>query len=200
MDGEIVETAVPDLQRALNGLGVGDVAYERYQESLVMLPEIVEVLDFPSIRYIDPDPDDPLRFNATNLVLRIQAAYALLPHHDVAITGRTAPGAVGDRDGVPVVPFSDSISITALVTNDGNEDEEGIEIALDVVNVDTGDVVSRTDVVNELTGGTSTTVTFDDVEIEPGGLYRAVLTATISVDIQADNNEWDMTFIWNAES
>jgi hypothetical protein len=200
MDGDIVETAVPDLKRALDGLSVGDVGYELFIESVAEMPEASEELSFPPIRFVDPDPDDPGRFNATNLVLRIQAAYGLAPHHDVSISGTTDPGVVADRDGIPVVPFSDAIAIIALVTNEGNEPEIGVDISLKVINVDTGDVVSRSEVVAELDVGTSTSIRFDTIEIEPGGLYQANLTARINGDIDPTNNDWTMTFIWNAES
>jgi len=200
MDGEIVETAVPELQKALDVLGVGDAAYDLFTVVVDDMPEPVEVIEFPKVRFVDPNPDDPAQFNATNLVLRIQAAYGLAPHHDVSISGSTDPAAVGDRDGIPVVPFSDSISIIALVTNEGNEPEAGVDITLKVINVDTGDVVSRSNVISELDVGTSTAVTFDAIEIEPGGLYQANLTARINGDIDPSNDSWTMTFIWNAES
>jgi hypothetical protein len=200
MDGEIVETAVAELQHALDLLGVGDTAYELYLSSVEEMPEVVEATSFPSVRFVDPDPDDPGRYNTTNLVLRIQSAYSLAPHHDASISGRTDPGAVGDRDGIPVVPFSDAIALIALITNEGNEPEAGVGVSLTVVNVDTGEVVSRSEVATQLDPGTSTTVRFDAMEIEPGGLYQANLTARINGDIDLTNNDWTMTFIWNAES
>ncbi|MEN8238127.1 MAG: hypothetical protein ABFR53_02875 [Actinomycetota bacterium] len=200
MDGEIVKTAVPELQHALDLLGVGDVAYELYMDSGAEMAEPVDLASFPSIRFVDPKPEDPTGFDATSLVLRIQAAYGLAPHHDASISGSTEPGAVGDRDGIPVVPFSESISIIALVTNEGNEPESGVDISLTVINVATGDVVSRTEIVPQLDVGTSTTVNFDGIEIEPGGLYQANLTARINGDIDETNNDWTMTFDWNAES
>jgi hypothetical protein len=200
MDGEIVERAVPELQHALDLLRVGDTAYGLFLSSVEETPEVVDATPFPLVRFVDPDPDDPARYNATNLVLRIQSAYGLAPHHDVSISGRTDPGAVGDRDGIPVVPFSDEIAIVALVTNEGNEPEAGVGVTLTVVNVDTGVVASRSEVVTQLDVGTSTTVRFDAIEIEPGGLYQANLTARINGDIDLANNDWTMTFFWNADS
>jgi len=200
MDGEIVETAVPDLQNALDLLGVGDAGYGLFLESVVEISETVEAVEFPPIRFIDPTPDDPFRFNATNLVLRIQAAYGLAPHRDVSISGSTDPAAVGDKDGIPVVPFSDTLAIIALITNEGNEPETDVGVSLDVVNVDTGDIVSKSETIAQLDVGKSTTVIFDTIEIEPGGLYQAILTARINGDIDMANNEWTMTFIWNADS
>jgi len=200
MDGEIVETAVPDLQNALSLLSVGDTRYGLFLESVAESPEMVEAVEFPPIRYIDPTPADPFRFNATNLVLRIQAAYGLAPHNDVSISGTTDPAAVGAQDGIPVVPFSDSLAIIALITNEGNEPETEVGVRLDVVNVDTGDIVSNSETIAQLDVGTSTTVIFDAIEIEPGGLYQAILTARINGDIDTTNNEWTMTFFWNADS
>jgi autotransporter translocation and assembly factor TamB len=98
------------------------------------------------------------------------------------------------------VPFSDAIALIALITNEGNEPEAGVGVSLTVVNVDTGEIMSRSEVVTQLDPGTSTTVRFDAMEIEPGGLYQANLTARINGDIDLTNNDWTMTFIWNAES
>ena len=54
--------------------------------------------------------------------------------------------------------------------------------------------------VTDLAAGMSTTVTFVDVGVTPGGLYQAKVTVTIVDDIDPDNNVWDMTFIWRGES
>jgi hypothetical protein len=51
-----------------------------------------------------------------------------------------------------------------------------------------------------LIAGSSTTVTFVDVEIVPGGLYQARVLVTIPEDIDPDNDMWEMTFIWRNES
>ena len=39
------------------------------------------------------------------------------------LTGATDPVAVGDREGIPVLPFGDSVLINVIVSNEGNEDE-----------------------------------------------------------------------------
>ncbi len=200
MDGEIVDTAVPELQRALDQLSVGDVAYEQFLSSLVTVAQETEIPDFPMVRYIGEDPSDPLRYSATNLVVRIRTAYSLSPRRDVSVTGMTDPEAVGDRGGIPLVPLSESIAVTALITNEGNEDEATVGVVLDLLNVDTGEIISRPDVVIDLVAGASTTVRFENLEIEPGGLYQAKVTVTISDDIDLENDVWDLTFIWNAES
>ncbi len=200
MDGEIVDTAVAELQASLDRLRVGDAAYVLFKESLVDVPDDADLPDFPSIAYIAPTDADPLRFSATNLVLRIQSAYSLSPHRDVSVTGMIEPTPVGDRAGVPIVPFSDKIAINALVTNVGNEDETRIAVDLEVFEINSDVVVTRSSVVDGLVAGASTTVLFDNLEITAGGLYQAKLTVTIQDDIDAENNVWELVFIWNAES
>jgi hypothetical protein len=200
MDGAIVETAVADLQRSLDQLRVGDVAYGRFTDSLVETPNSAEIPDFQPIEYIALEESDPLRFNATNLVLRIQSAYSLSPHRDVSVSGMTDPEPVGERAGVPIIPFADKIGINALVTNAGNEDEGKITVDLEVFEVNADVVVTRTEVVDDLAAGASTTVLFDDLEIAAGGLFQAKLTVTVSGDINAENDVWELVFIWNAES
>jgi len=200
MDGEIVEKAVPELEHALELFAVGDAAYELFTATVEESSDLVQDVSFPSIRFIDPSEADPFRFNPTNLVLRIQGAYGLAPHHDVSVQGATDPAAIGNRDGWPVVPFSDSIAITALVTNVGNEPEVDVDVALKVVNVKTNEVVSRSQVIPALDVGSSTTVSFDAIEVQPGGLYQANLTVSIDGDIDLTNDNWTMTFLWNAES
>ncbi len=200
MDGEIVDTAVADLEGALDRLRVGDVAYREFRESLVAVPEGTELPDFRPVAYIAANPSDPLLYNATNLVLRIQGAYSLSPHRDVAVSGMTTPEPVGDRAGVPIVPFADTIGINALITNLGNEDEGTIVVNLEVLEVNADVLVQRSEVVDGLTAGASTTVLFDDLEITAGGLYQAKLTVSVDGDIDAENDVWELVFIWNAES
>ncbi|MCL1595084.1 MAG: hypothetical protein M3132_12100 [Actinomycetia bacterium] len=197
MDGEIVSTAVSELQHALDQMRVGDVAYEQFIDSVASEDDTA---NFSPIVYVETDPTNPLKYNATNLVLRIQSAYALAPHRDVSVLGMTDPEAVGDRDGIPLVPSSDTIGVTALVNNEGNEDEPSVAITLEIFNADTGESSTLSDVVTDLKAGSSTTVMFPDLDIVKGSLYQVTLAVTINGDILPDNNEWEMKFIWNTES
>ncbi len=197
MDGDIVATAVSELQNALDQMRVGDVAFEQFTDSLV---DGEDVPSFFSVSYLTNDPADPLKFNATNLVLRIQSAYSLAPHRDVSVLGMTDPEAVGDRDGIPVVPSSESIGVTALVTNLGNEDEPTVTINLEIFNLDSGEKTQSSDIVEDLAAGASTAVAFANLDVAKGSLYQVKLTVRINGDIALENNEWEMKFIWNAES
>ncbi len=200
MDGEIVEAAEVQLQAALDALRVGDIGYEQFRVAVDELPEDADAPTYEALFYIDPDPADPLQYDAQNLVLRISAAYNLAPRIDLGVVGMVDPAPTGDRGGIPVVPFSEAIGVNAVVSNLGNEDAESVAVRLEVLNVDTAQAFTRTQNVASLPAGTSTTVTFDDLPITPGGLYQATVSVTIDGDADPDNDTWSMTFIWNGES
>jgi hypothetical protein len=199
MDGVLVEGAQKQLQTALDQLRVGDAAYTLFLGSLSEVPDDNDVLDFVSIRYINPDAQ-PLLYDAQTLVLRITSSYVLSPHRDVAVSGTTIPEPVGESGGIPVVPFSATIDVQAVISNVGNEDEPSIAVSLEVFDIDTGAVVTDSQTVTDLAAESSTTVVFSNVDIAPGGLYQVKVTTTIDEDIDPDNDGWEMTFIWRAES
>jgi len=200
MDGELTTGAEVELQGALDMLRVGDVGYDQFLTSAVSDSETTDITipRFESVRYVRLD--DPALYDAQNLVLKIQSAYNLAPRHNVGVVGMTMPEPIGERGGIPLVPFSDSIGIQAIVTNEGNEAETDIEVDLLVVSVDTGESITDSRVVDPIEGGAATTVTFAELDIVPGGLYQATVTVRIPIDNDLDNNTWTLTFIWNEES
>ncbi len=200
MDGVIVNAAEVELQRAIDILRVGDVGYELFLDQVASLPEDVVAPSFEVVAYAAPDPDDPGTFDALGLTLRIQGAYNLSPRHDVTVIGSIDPPPVGDRGGIPLVPFSDVLTVNAVVSNLGNEEESAVSVVLDLLDVDTGAASSFPQQVETLAAGASTTVAFSDLGVVPGGLYQATLSVTIPDDVAPDNDTWTMTFIWNGES
>jgi len=56
------------------------------------------------------------------------------------------------------------------------------------------------DIVEDLAAGASTAVAFANLDVAKGSLYQVKLTVRINGDIALENNEWEMKFIWNAES
>ena len=200
MDGEIVTGAETELERALDLMRVGDVGYALFREEIAALADDLEPPDFVVVTFVDPEPVDALMFDAQQLALRLAAAYNLAPRIDVGVVGMTDPDPIGDRGGIPVVPFSEEILLNAVVSNLGNEAADTVEVVLDLFSVDTEERLSERALVDGLEAGASTTVSFDDLAIEPGGLYQATVSVTIDGDNDPDNNVWSMTFVWNAES
>ena len=200
MDGDdLVEDAQEQLQNALDLLRVGDMAYSLFLASLSDIADDVEVPPFSKVAYINPDVS-LLLYDAQTLVLRIVSSYVLSPHRDVAVSGMTVPEPVGENDGIPVVPFSESVDVQAVVSNVGNEDEPAVAVKLEMVEFDTKETITDSELVTDLAAGSSTTVTFADVDIAPGGLYQVKVSVTIPEDIDPDNDGWEMTFIWKDES
>ena len=200
MDGEIVDAAEVQLQTAIDTLRVGDVGYEQFRAAVAGLPPELEAPAYDPVAYAAPDPSDPSLFDAQNLVLRIQAAYNLTPRLDLTVVGTTEPAPTGDRGGIPLVPFSDTIAINAVVSNVGNEDATAVVVRLEILDVDNGGTIVRDQSVDSLLAGASTSVSFAELEIQPGGLFQATVSVTIEGDADPDNDAWTMTFIWNAES
>jgi hypothetical protein len=200
MDGVIVNAAEVQLQGSIDQLRVGDVGYELFRDEVARLPEDVAPPPFDVVAYSAPVPDDPGLYDALALTLRIQGAYNLAPRHDVTVIGSIDPPPVGERGGIPLVPFSDSVTVSAIVSNLGNEDESAVSVVLDVLNVDTGEESSFPQQAEALVAGASTTVAFTDLGIAPGGLYQVTLSVRIPDDVDTSNDTWTMTFIWNGES
>ncbi len=199
MDGELLVGATLQLQEALDLLRVGDRAFTLFLGSLDAIPEDVAAPEFVPVKYINPEAQI-LLYDAQALVLRIQGSYGLGPRRDVAVTAITDPSAVGERDGIPVVPFAPALDFQTVVTNFGNLDEASVDVELEILNVDTDTTFRVSQTVNDLIADTSTTVIFTDVDITPGALHQATVTVTIAEDIDQENNVWRMKFIWRDES
>ena len=200
MDGTLVKGAQEQLEAALDRLRVGDLAYSLFLDSLSDSFGGADVPSFIPVAYINEDAQDTLLYDSQTLVLRIQTSYVLSPHRDVGVSGTTIPVPVAESGGIPVVPFSESLDVQAVVSNLGNEDEPSVEVSLELFSVETEVTTTDSQTVTDLVAGSSTTVTFPDVDITPGGLYQAKVTVTIADDIDPDNNVWDMNFIWRRES
>jgi|GEM_PF-1598274 len=200
MDGDLTTGAEIELQNALDMLRVGDVGYQQFLTVALVDVETTDITipSFGAVRYIHME--DPGLYDAQNLVLKIQSAYNLAPRHNVGIVGMTVPEPIGERGGIPLVPFSETIGLQAIVTNEGNEAESDIEIDLLVVSVDTGESITDSRTIDPIEGGAATTVTFAELDLAPGGLYQATMTARIPLDNDLDNNTWTLTFIRNEES
>ena len=95
--------------------------------------------------------------------------------------------------------FSTDVGVECSVSK--NDDvEPGVLVELEVLNADTNDRVTLTETIVDLEGGGSSSVTFANLDIEPGGLYQLKLTVTITEDSRPDDDIWKITFIRNEES
>jgi hypothetical protein len=197
---DIGEEAVTQLRTALDMLRVGDLAYALFLGSVGEPAEGATAVTFPSVTYINPDAQNPLLYHPLTLALKIGSSYELAPRHDISVLGQFEPEPVGDRGGVPLVPYSETISLTAVVTNTGNEEESAVEVILEVFDADLDTTETFTLSIATLTPGGSASVTFADLPIVPGSLYQVTLTATIPDDGRPDDNVWMTSLIRNEEA
>ncbi len=200
MDDSISDESSAGMQDGIDLLRVGDRAYELFLESLEGPYEGVDISLLKPVVYVNPSVQDPLIYDPLTLTIRVSVSYDLAPQHNVAVTGQLNPEPVGDRVGIPLVPYSETVDLTAIVSNTGNDVEPTVLVELEVLNADTNDRVTLTETIADLVGGGSSSVTFADLDIVPGGLYQLKLTVTITEDSRPDDDLWKITFIRNGES
>lgn len=200
MDGSIDDERAARMQEAMDLLRVGDTAYGLFLDSLGGPYEGVDTTSLETVAYVNRDVQDPLLYDPLTLAIRVSISYDLAPHHNVAVTGQLLPEPVGDRVGIALVPFSESIDLTAVVSNTGNDVEPTVVVELEVLNADTDERVMLIETIVDIPGGGSSSVTFADLDIDPGGLYQLKLTVTIAQDSRPEDDTWDLTFIRNEDS
>jgi hypothetical protein len=200
MDDTISEENSAQMQAAIDLLRVGDTAYVLFLDSLDGPYEGVDISQLEPITYVNPEAQDPLLYNPLSLTIRVSVSYDLALHYNVAVTGQLTPEPVGDRVGIPLIPYSETVDLTAIISNTGNDVEPTVLVELEVLNADTNERVTLTETITDLEGGGSSSVTFTDLDIEPGRLYQLKLTVTITQDSRPDDDIWKITFIRNGES
>jgi hypothetical protein len=187
------------LQTAFRNLRVGDRAYAEFVAALDRVdPELV-TRDFDSVRFASGER--AALYEAPVIAQRLQLILKLEETHNIVITASTNPAPVGpQQDDLPVVPLSEAFSVQAVVTNAGNVGEESILIRLEMRREDLpGEpplIVQS--LVPFLDAGEAKTVDFTDLPVEPGQIHRLRLTATITQDDAApDDNSWELVFYRN---
>jgi hypothetical protein len=199
LEGEGDESDASRIRRAMDTMRSGDVAYNLFLDTTLDPDADVGAARFEEVRYIRPDVQDPLLYDPLTIAVRIGSAYTLASHRDVSITGQFDPEPVSDRAGIPLLPFTDSVTLNAIVTNAGNEAESGVTVELTLLDATTEVSEVFTQTVADLPSGASSTVSFADLVLVPGSLYQAKLVATVVDDTRTENNTWLMTVIQNEE-
>ena len=189
------------LRQAITSFELGDAAYTGFLEAVAAMdPELVT----RSFRAIAFAPDTGVvALSADDVTLQLRAAFTLEAVRDISVTGVTDPEAVAFQEGtdIPVIPFSESFAVNAVVANEGNETEALVSVNLSLTPSDGGDdAVSMVQTVAELAPGAATTLVFDGIDLRPGGLYELVVVAAVDEDGDATNNTWRTLIFRNADA
>ncbi len=116
------------------------------------------------------------------------------------MTANTLPEPTGDRNGVAVLPFSETFDVTAIVTNAGNVLQEEIEVTLILAEggAERVEPFLERRFIAALDPGASKPLEFASLGLEPETLYTLQVSVSIVDDAEPDNNVWEVVFATNA--
>jgi hypothetical protein len=187
------------LERALLDLEVGDRAYGRFVTAVATIEANQDVAPriTADIRFVAEGADQV--YDAALMAERIKAIRDLSARHDMAVSAvRFDPEEAGDRDGVPVVPFSPTFGVQVTVTNRGNEPEEQVLVNLLLIQSDgTLPPFADSRTVGLLEPGEATTLTFSRLPVVAGQFHEIVVRAELDGDADPDSNEYRQVFFRN---
>jgi len=178
-------------------LRVGDGAYAGFLSAISEMDPETVTLEYPVFGYT-AEPRDEV-YNAVVVADRMRVILKLEVKHDVGLTGTTEPAPLGENNGFPVVPDSETFDVQVVVTNNGNLPEESIlvQLFLDPRSPDEATVDIQS-LLPFLEPGEARTVAFEDLPVLPGSLYELRVSATISQDDDnPSDNVWELVFYRN---
>lgn len=192
LSGEAALTNVFELLR------VGDLAFDGFLESRLELEGDVSAEPIDDVDYVAPGTEN--LFDGPTIAERLRNTIKLDGRHDISVTARTDPTPLGEQNGRPVVPSSETYAVLAVITNEGNLREESISVTMSLERSSGGEgAVTREQLVLSLDPGQATTIEFSDLELVPGELYDLQVTASITQDADPFNNTFNLSFFRNQE-
>ena len=191
------ETGRAQVEAALNDLGVGDAAYDEFQSTVRVIPEAEALaVPFPGVEYIPADRIED--FTADVIGRKMQQAPGLGVVVNVGIADiKLEPGPTGERNGIPVVPVSDTLTAEATISNRGTVAVDTIVVTLSMVSNE-GESYDESRSIERLEPGEKTTVTFAELPVQGGRLYEIVFALGGTDDDPTDDRD-SFQFFRNAD-
>lgn len=180
---------------AVTQLRVGDAAYAAFLEVVPTVETEVPPPAYPTVAFVGGD--EPVDLEAVASRLRLRTSFG--ERRDISVSANTEPEPTGDRNGVAVLPFSETFDVTAIVTNAGNVVSEEILVTMRLA-VDGsagGEPFTEQRLIPALDPGDSMSLQFLSVDIAPGTLYTLRVAAEIADDADLENNVWEVVFATN---
>lgn len=190
-------TGSAQLEAALNNLRVGDAAYAEFQALVRVTPE-AEVLaePFPSVKFIPIALVE--EFTVAAIVRKMLQAPGLGVVVNLAIADmRLDPGPTGERNGIPVIPVSETLTAEATISNSGTVPVDTIVVVLTMVSND-GERYEESRGIERLEPGELTTVTFENLPVQGGRLYEVAI-ALGGQDDDSTDDRLAFQFLRNAD-
>jgi len=191
------EAGRAQLEASLNDLRVGDAAYEEFQATVRVVPESDALaVPFPSVDFVPAASAD--LFTLDEIIRKMLQAPGLGVVTNVGIADiRLDPGPTGERNGIPVVPVSDTLTAEATISNNGTVPVDTIIINLTLVS-NTGETYEERRAIERLEPGELTTVIFTDLPVVGGRLYEIAFALGGTDDDSSDDRE-SFQFLRNAD-
>ncbi len=187
---------VTPLQSAFDQLRIGDVAYASFVESVARIEIDVDPPQFPAVAFVEDTGAEYLE----GLARRLRFSRILDERRDISVSANTEPVPAGQQSGVAVMPYVPEMTVTAIVTNQGNVIHEEIEILIELRRdgVDE-EPLSEVRLIPSLDPGSSISEEFANLPLVPGALYTVTVSAEVQDDADFDNNLWQLLFATNPE-
>lgn len=195
-DNPVDEEGLQQLQRGLVDLRVGDSAYAGFLSEISGVDTTLQGGPAPVVTFV-PSTQESL-YSPEDLARRMFLSPSIGPDQDVAIADlRLDPSAVGEQEGLPVLPVVGQQRAEVTVANRGNIAADAIEIQLSLIGND-GQLWEAVQQIDLLEGGELTTLVFSDIPVQPGITYRITATSLFTDDDDSDNSI-SMQFLVNTE-
>ena len=191
------ETGRSQLEGALNDLRVGDAAYQEFKGSVRVAAEAGTLAEsFPVVEFVPEASADDLTVD--EITRRMLQAPGLGVIINLGIADiKLEPGPTGERNGIPVVPVSDSLDAEAIISNRGTVPVDTITVHLTLVSNE-GDTFEDSLGIERLEPGELTTVSFVDLPVQGGRLYEVVVSLGGQDDDPTDDRQ-TFQFLRNAD-
>ena len=190
-----------ELEDAFTLLQLGDRAYASAVAAVARLdPEIVPA-PFPSVSYVEGE--FAALYDATVISQRLRRLGSLSEVSDVALIGTTIPEPVSEgAGGVFAIPASDSFAVEVTVSNTGNVVVERVSVVVSLQRAASSEQIAPLGIViPSIEPGASETLTFEDLDPEPGVVYTVTAVATLEEGVvdETEDNSWSLIFKRNTE-
>lgn len=179
---------------------VGDRSYARFLDDVAEIDVGVE-FEFPEVSYL-PNSLGSLR-RIDGLLAALDAAQNLQLVRDLEVTAvrLDPPESAVEESGQLVLPATETVQVAVVVANQGNQREDDVRVSVTLQSSAGALLYQDTVDGDALDAGSSTTLTFDAVPVDPGTQYLMVIAvAALPGEASLDNNIRQIPFRVNEAS
>jgi len=209
LDRKNTTGAIDAMQQGLMDLVFADEAYQRYKGGLETKLKQAKSGDLGGVQVASivpyvPKQDDALLASVSAYVSHFEGTDVGNELHGVSIAGLTTSPARVDStaDGVSVLPFNKTFNATVAVQNQGNQEEENIQVVASLTTSDGGAPQQQTKKITALKPNETTSLVFDQLKPVAGTdkiNTLKVVAGPVPNEKRIDNNENTFKFIMKPE-